>query len=131
MSILLGILVALIVIKMKRLLILPLILALCSCATIQTYLGSAQEVQQEVALLAALTKPYVPVSDVPLVHSFAVGLAQNTNPSPPPPPVTGHPKTDALIKAAIAFVDLAIAKYGGTTGLDYQHAVGNGLLTSF
>ncbi len=118
---------------MKRLFLLPILL-LAGCANlsnVQTYLGTPQQVQSEVSVLAALAKPYVPASDAALVHQFAATLATSTTATAPVPPSTTHPKTQALISAASAIVSLAIARVSSASALEYIHAVGNGLLISF
>lgn len=120
---------------MNKLLILPLILALASCANLQniaTTLGTPAEVQQEITALGALARMYVPAKDVATIHQFAVALSQTTGGGAvTPPPKTGHPKTDALITSGVAILDLAAIKFGATGAIPYQHAVGSGLLASF
>ncbi len=120
---------------MKKLLILPLIVAaLAGCQNYPKFiqnLGTPDEVQQEVTAMAAMAKVYVPSKDVAVVHQYASALAQNAAIVTTPPPTTGHPKTDAFIKSSVALLDLALLKLGAAAALPYQHAVGNGILTSF
>lgn len=119
---------------MKRLLLLPIILAFASCQNfpqIQTYLGTPDEVQQEVTAMAAMAKVYVPSKDVGVIHQYGAALAQNAAIVTTPPPTTGHPKTDAFIKSSVALFDLALLKLGASAAIPYQHAVGNGILSSF
>lgn len=125
---------------MKKLILLPLILVLCSCASfqnIQTIIGPPEQVLAEVSALAAGARIYVPAGDVVQVHTFATALATATTLNATILssliPHTGHPKTDALITAGAAIVEIALSKYGTNdpTALSYAHAVGNGILTSF
>lgn len=117
---------------MKNLIAIP-ILFLAGCANmpqnIGQVIGTPQEVQAEVTALAAISKIYVPTSDVPIIHQVGAALAGGAIPNPIPK--TGHPKTDAFITSVIAIADLALTKFGVTGALPYQIAIGNGILTNF
>lgn len=117
----------------------PIAIILAGCATVAVppYIGPPEQVQAEVSVLAAVAKPYIPSSDYPKIHTFANALATATTINSTLlislVPHTGHPKTDALISAAAAFISLALSHYSSSdpVSLAYCHAVGNALLISF
>lgn len=111
------------------------------CASTQQFLqvlGTPAQVQADVTVLGAVAKPRITDPNVlATIHKFAVDLQQAGNLDPSQLialiPHTGNVEADALIAAAVSFVNSAIQKWGSNNGttLAYIKAVSGGLLATF
>jgi hypothetical protein len=105
--------------------------------SIQATLGSPQQVQAEITILGGLAKPKISSEAQKRIGQFAGYLLQaselNTTELVAMIPKTGSQNGDALIGAAVAYLNSTLAKYGAKnqTTLAYMKAVANGLLANF
>jgi hypothetical protein len=116
-------------------------LLITSCASTQDFLkalGPPSQVQYEITQIGALAKPRITDQKVlDGIHKFGVDLQQagnlDTSQLVALIPHTGNPSADALIAAAVSFVNSAIAKFGAhnQTTLAYIQAAANGVLANF
>ena len=120
--------------------VLTLALFLFGCANWQQWqqtLGTPAQVQADVSVLAALTKPHIPANAQAQIHKWATQLASladlNAAQLVALIPKTGNATADAMIASSTAFLNMALAKFGehNPTTLAYAHAVANGLLSNF
>lgn len=122
--------------------ILALTPMLAGCSTInwqqvEQTLGTPQQVQIDVSVLAALAKPKIPADAQAQIHQWANQLGAlvdlNTQQLVALIPKTGSATADALIASASGFLNIALARWGehNATTLAYAHAVANGLLINF
>jgi hypothetical protein len=123
----------------------PLITSLVAClimgcaniADITKTLGSPQQVQTDVTILGTIAKPKISSEAQARIHQFASYLnsaaSLDTTELTAMIPKTGSANADALISAAVAYLNATLAKYGSNnpTTIAYMHAVANGLLANF
>lgn len=128
---------------MKKLLVAKIVCAalfFSGCAqwqNIQQTLGTPAQVQADVAILGGVAKPHIPAGDQAKIHLFATQLnaaaSLDVSQLVALIPHVSDPNAAALIAAGVAYVNAALAKWGGNNGttLAYGHAVANGLLADF
>jgi hypothetical protein len=113
-------------------------LLITSCATTQDFyntIGPPAQVQSEIRILGALALPRITSDNVKAqIHKFAEDMIQVADLNPAQLvaliPHTGNAAADALIAAAVSYVQSVVNKVGSRnpTALAYARAVGNGLL---
>jgi hypothetical protein len=109
-----------------------------SCANVQDFLkvlGTPAVVQWDVQTLGQIAKPRITSDKAKAaIHEFAVNLLAasdlDTSKLVAMIPHTGNAEADALIAAAVSYINSVIAKVGShnPTTLAYAKAVANGLI---
>ena len=114
-----------------------LIMGCTNLAELQKTLGTPAQVQADLTIIGAIAKPKISSEAQARIHQFANYLSKaaalDTTELVAMIPKTGSINGDALISAAVAYLNSTIAKYGANnqTSLAYAHAVANGLLANF
>lgn len=111
------------------------------CANTDSFLkaiGTPESIQYDLTVLGAIAKPHITDPNVlAQIHKFATDLQQVGNLDASQLvaliPHTGNPEAEALISAAVGYLNSVIAKFGShnPTTLAYIKAVANGVLVNY